>query len=191
MTQWIESLKRSPSILFGIVALIVCCAVGLLRTDQLTQLSSLEAELNARLDKISFNIKHSENIESDTQRLREIIEIVDERLFIEDERSTNIDFFYSFEDRLDITISEVNQLERGDIRYSEDGPDTLARYSVVYYEINVNGSFHEILRFLYEIYQIDPIIRISGLQIGTDFGNSDATTGVLSAQIRAAVLAAK
>ena len=85
---------------------------------------------------------------------------------------------------------EVDQLKKSNVRFSEDGPDNLKHYSVVNYDITVSGSFHEIVRLLYEIYQIDSIMRVSDFQIdaATDSGsNSDK----LSAEIRIAVLAAK
>ena len=190
MSELVENLKKNPSILFGVVALVVCFGVGFLRTNQLTKLSDLEAELNAKLDKISLNIKHSKNIEPDTQKLEELVGAIDERLFIAEERSTNIDFFYSFEDKLDIVISEVDQLEGSVVRFSGNGPDKLKLYSVVSYDITVSGSFHEILRFLYEIYQTDPIMRVSDFQIDATAGR-DGTPGKLSASVRIAVLAAK
>jgi hypothetical protein len=115
---------------------------------------------------------------------------IDERLFIAEERATNIDFFYSFEDKLDIVISEVDQLEGSALRFSGNGPDALKLYSVVNYEITVGGSFHEILRFLYEIYQIDPIMRVSDFQIDATAGSGSAPDK-LSASVRIAVLAAK
>ena len=190
MNQIVENLKKNPSILFGIVALVIILTVGFLRFNQLTELSVLESELNLQLDRINANIKHSENIEQDTQKLKALVETIDERLFIAEERSTNIDFFYSFEDKLDILISEVDQLERKNIRFSKGGPDSLKLYSVINYEITVEGSFHEILRFLYEIYQTDNIMRISDFQINTTTDRAEASS-ILSAEVRVAVLAAK
>ena len=169
--------------------MVVCGAIGLLRANQLTELSDLETELNTKLDKISLNAKYSENIEQDTEKLKELVEMINKRLFIVDERSTNIDFFYSFEDKLDVVISEVEQLEKGSVRFLKDGPDELKNYSVINYDITVSGSFHEIVRLLYEIYQIDSIMRVSDFQIDATT-DKDSTSSRLSAEIRVAVLAA-
>lgn len=188
MNQLVENLKNNPSILIGIVALVICLGFGFLRSNQLTELSLAESELNTKLDKINFNVRNSENIEEDIQQLEGLKSAIDERLFIGEERSTNIDFFYSFEEKLDITISEVNQLERGNSRYSGEGPDELKLYSVVDYSITVSGTFHELLRFLYEIYQIDTIARVTKYEI---YSAINGKTDELSAKVQVAVLATK
>lgn len=190
MSQFIENLKKNPSLLFGIVILIVCGGVGVLRANQLSKLSSQEAELNAKLDKIKLNIKHSANIEQDIQKLNELVGTIDERLFIGEERSTNIDFFYSFEERLNIVISEVKQLAESNVRFSKDGSDELKLYSVVDYDVTVSGSFYEILRFLYEIHRIDSIMRVSDFQIDVT-GDRSGESGKLLAKVRISVLATK
>lgn len=190
MSQFTENLKKNPALLVGIVILIILGGVGVLRANQLSKLSGQEADLNAKLDKIKSNIKHSANIEQDIQKLNELVGSIDERLFVGEERSTNIDFFYSFEERLDIVISEVKQLEASNARFSEDGPDELKLYSVVDYDVTVNGSFHEILRFLYEIHRIDSIMRVSDFQIDVT-GDKSVEPSKLLAKVRVSVLATK
>jgi hypothetical protein len=190
MSQLADNLKKNPSIPLGVVVLVVCGVIGFFRANHLTELSDLETELNAKLDKINSNVKQSENIEQDTQKLEEFVEIIDERLFVADERSMNIDFFYSFEDKLDIVISEVDQLEEKNARFSEDGPSKLKNYSVINYNVTVSGSFREIVRLLYEIQQVDHIMRVSDFQINTT-NDRDDNTDRLSAEIKVAVLATK
>ena len=191
MNSIIDHLKRSPVVIFGLVALVVCIGFGLLRSNQIKKLSALETELNAKLDTMRLNVNNSENIQSDIETLEGLLSAVDERLFISEERSTNIDFFYSFEEKLDIKISEVKQLEGTNPRYSPEGPNKLKLYTVIDYSITVSGTFHEILRFLYEIYQIDTIARVTEFKIDTNYSNSESDPGALSAEIKVAVLAVK
>lgn len=190
MSQFAENLKKNPSLLLGVFILVVCLAFGFLRASQLAKLSVAEADLNTKLDKISLNIKHSEKIDEDIQKLSELVGAIEERLFVGEERSTNIDYFYSFEEKLDIVISEVEQLDDSRGKFAEDGPHRLELYSVINYDIRVNGSFREVLRFLYEIYQIDSIMRVSEFQIDSS-NNKGSETNELSAKVRVAVLARK
>ena len=190
MSQFIENLKKDPLLLAGVVIFAVCLIFGLFRTNQLTKLSATEADLNTKLDKIGLNKKYSEKIDQDIQSLKELVDTVDERLFVGEERSMNIDSFYSFEEKLDIVISEVKQLERNRARFAKEGPDELKLYSVVDYDVTVNGSFHEILRFVYEIYRADSIMRVSDFEIDATTRISDRTDK-LWAKIRVAVLATK
>ena len=190
MSQFVGNLKENPSFLVGFAILLACLIFGIIRSNQLTRLSVAEAELNTKLDKISFNIKNSEGIDQDIEALEELVGNIDERLFVSEERSTNIDYFYSFEKSLNIVISEVEQSEESSTRFSKDGPDELKLYSVVDYNITVNGSFHEILRFMYEIYQNDSIMRVSDFQMNATTDKNSESSELL-AKVRVAVLATK
>ena len=188
MNQLVEHLKKNPSLLAGILALILVGGFGLLRASQLTKLSQSEADLKIELDKMNSNVKHSKNIESDTQVLKTLVDSMENRLFVGEEQATNINFFYSLEDDLDIVISEVKQLEQTNPRFSEDGPDELKLHSVISYSITLNGAFQEILRFFYEIYQIDFIMRITDFEINAGY-EDDNRADQLEAKVRIAVLA--
>ena len=190
MSQFLRSLKKDSSFLVGFIILLVFLVFGLLRSSQLKKLSVAEADLSAKLDKINFNTKHSKGVDQDIESLKELVGNIDERLFVGEERSTNIDYFYSFEKSLNIVISEVEQSEESSLRFAKDGPDQLKLYSVVDYNITVNGSFHEILRFMYEIYQNESIMRASDFQIDAVTGKN-SESGKLLAKVRVAVLATK
>lgn len=188
MNQMINNFKKSPSILIGAVVLLICVGFVFFRANQLTKLSAREADLIMKLDTISRNVKNSQNIELNIQELEDLVDTINERLFIAEERSTNIDLFYSFEERLDIKISEVKQQDNLNSRFTEKGPDELKLYSVIDYSITVSGTFKEIVRFLYEIYQIEAIARVTEFQV--EAGDME-DSGNLSAKINVAVLAQK
>lgn len=160
----------------------------MLRANQLSRFAAKEAELINQMDTINENQKKSQNIEQDIQELDAWVASINERLFVEEERAINIDFFYSFEERLDVLISEVKQLEEKNSRYAKNGLDELKLYSVVTYSITVNGSFREVLRFLYEIQQVESIMRVTDFQIDST-GKNDSGSGKLIAKLRVAVLA--
>lgn len=188
MNRFIEDFKKSPSFLIGIVMLIICIGFAFVRSNQLTELAAIEADLVQELDTISLNVKNSKDIEQDIQKLENMVNTIDERLFAVEERSANIDFFYSLEERLDVRISEVRQLNAANPRFSQKGPDRLKLYSVIDYSITVNGTFSEVLRVLYEIYQIEAIARVTEFEV--DASNVEGSDD-LSATIKVAVLAQK
>lgn len=188
MALIIEKLKQNLWLSIGISVILICGVVNLLRANQLSRFAAREAELINQMDTINENKKKSQNIEQDIQELNASVASINERLFAEEERAINIDFFYSFEERLNVLISEVKQLEEKNPRYTKNGLDELKLYSVVTYSITVNGSFQEILRFLYEIQQVESIMRVTDFQIdGT--GKNDSESGKLIAKLRVAVLA--
>lgn len=188
MVLIIEKLKQNVWLSVGILVILICGVVNLLRANQLSRFAAKEAELINQMDTINENQKKSQNIEQDIQELDAWVASINERLFVEEERAINIDFFYSFEERLDVLISEVKQLEEKNSRYAKNGLDELKLYSVVTYSITVNGSFREVLRFLYEIQQVESIMRVTDFQIDST-GKNDSGSGKLIAKLRVAVLA--
>ena len=190
MNLIIEKLKQNPWLSVGIVVILFCGGVTWLRADQLNRLADRENELVNQLETFRENIKHSNNIEQDIEDLQACVASIEERLFVEEERAINIDFFYSFEERFNILISEVKQLDEINPRFAKDGLDELKLYSVVMYSIALNGSFQEVTQFLYEIYQHESIMRITDFQIDLMDGN-DRESEKLTAKLRIAVLAKK
>jgi len=188
MNLIVEHIKKHPFLLVSSLVLIVLISIGLARSSHLAQLSDLKTELEIELNKINSNVKYSKDIEQDNQALEKIVNSINEHLFISDEQATNIDFFYSFEDSVDIAISEVKQVSRANPRYSDKGPDGLKIYSVIDYDITINGTFKNILRFFYEIHLIDNIMKVADVQIQINSQGDDQNSNLI-ANIRVTVLA--
>jgi len=175
MSELTNIFREHKAMVVGTIVLLIGGIFAFLRAGQVAQMSDLEMELNSELDKINLNSKHAESIYQDTLTLEGCVDSIEERLFVGEERSTNIDFFYSFEEKLNITISEVKQLESDNARFSKGGPDAMKLYSTVSYNITLGGTFQEILRFLYEIHQIDSIMRVTELEIDVPSNRSPDT----------------
>lgn len=188
MNLIIEKLKQNPRLLIGLLIALFCVGLTWLRANQLNQLTARENELISELEIIRNNVKYSKNIEQDIQDLDAHVASIKERLFVEEERAININFFYKFEEKLDILISEVNQLDEKNRRFAVEGPDGLKRYSVIMYSMILKGTFEETMKFLYEIYQLETIMRVTGFQIDAA-SNDDGKNRKLIAKLRIAVLA--
>ena len=187
MNQIVDQLKRYPIAVVAAVILILCLGVGFLRGDVVDELSTQETELVTRLGTINENVKNSNNLEQDAATLEGYVASIDERLFNRRARSINTAFFYSFEDKTKILISDVNQLSSEDPALVKGGPHELKLYSGISYEISASGTFQEILGFIYEIYKANALMRVADLQLDT--AERSATPGVLSARLRVIVLA--
>jgi hypothetical protein len=186
----VDKLKQYPVAVIGALVLILCVGVVFLRSGVVDELSAQEADLIARIRTINENVKNSKNLEQDVEVLMGHVASIDERLFSRSERSINTNFFYSFEDRLDIHISDVNQLTAEDPALMKGGAKELSLYSGIIYDITVRGTFQEILGFLYEIQKVDTLMRVADFQVANDTDN-EAVPGSLLAKLRVAVLAEK
>lgn len=188
MNQVVDQLKRYPIAVVAAVIVILCLGVGFLRGGVVEELSTQETELVARLRTINENVKNSKNLEQDAEALEGYVASIDERLFNRRARSINTAFFYSFEDKTDILISDVNQLSTEDPALIKGGPHELKLYSGISYEISASGTFQQILGFIYEIYKANSLMRVADLQLDVSKGQSGAP-GALFARLRVIVLA--
>lgn len=190
MNVIIDKLRDYPIAVVGALVFIVCVAVVFVRGDVVPELSVQETELIARLRTINDNVVDSKDLEQDAESLLSYVASIDERLFNRNERSINTAFFYSYEDKLDIIISNVSQLTDEDPALIKDGPNELSLHSGIVYEIRVDGTFQEILEFMYEIQQADALMRIANFEVyaSTAVG---AAPGTLSAKLHVVVLAEK
>ena len=190
MNVIIDKLRDYPIAVVGALVFIVCVAVVFVRGDVVPELSVQETELIARLRTINDNVIDSKDLEQDAESLLSYVASIDERLFNRNERSINTAFFYSYEDKLDIIISNVSQLTDEDPALIKGGPNELSLHSGIVYEIRVDGTFQEILKFMYEIQQADALMRIANFEVyaSTAVG---AAPGTLSAKLHVVVLAEK
>ncbi|MFQ3223930.1 MAG: hypothetical protein ACI8Z5_000169 [Lentimonas sp.] len=187
MSQFMDKLKQYPVAVVGVIVLLLCAGIALLRSGVVDELTIQEDELQARIGTIDRNVRNSKNLEQDVAALDAYVALIDERLFNRKQRSVNTNFFYSFEDTLDILISDVNQMAAEDPSLIKGGPNELKLYSGVSYEIRVDGSFQEILGFLYEIHNADALMRVAKCEVGV--AGSASAPGYLSAKLRVVVLA--
>ena len=190
MNVIIDKLRDYPIAVVGALVFIVCVAVVFVRGDVVPELSVQETELIARLRTINDNVIDSKDLEQDAESLLSYVASIDERLFNRNERSINTAFFYTYEDKLDIIISNVSQLTDEDPALIKGGPNELSLHSGIVYEIRVDGTFQEILEFMYEIQQADALMRIANFEVyaSTAVG---AAPGTLSAKLHVVVLAEK
>jgi len=190
MNLIIDKLRDYPIAVIGALVFVGCVAVVFVRGDVVADLSVQETELIARIQTINKNVIASKNLEQDVESLLGYVATIDERLFNRNERSINTAFFYSFENKLDIIISNVSQLTDEDPALIKGGPNELSLHSGIVYEIRVDGTFQEILGFMYEIQKADALMRITNFEVYVSTAQG-AAPGTLSAKLRIVVLAEK
>lgn len=185
----IEKIKQYPVALACGVILALFVLISFTRSSVVSELTVQEAELNSRLRTIEENIKNSKNLKEDKETIDAMVDQVNSLLFNPYERAININFFYGLEDRSGVVISNIAQLPDPDAIYAEKGARKLNLYSTLVYNINVNGSFSNILRFLYELDRVDPIIRVADFYVARE--QEELGGASVDARLRVLVLAKK
>lgn len=185
----IEKIKQYPVAVVSGTILLLFTVVFIIRGGVISELTVQESDLNARLRIIEENIKNAKNLKEDTEAATAMVDQIEKLLFNRYERAININFFYGIEDDAGVVISNIAQLPDPDSIYTDKGPRKLEHYSTTVYNISVNGTFSNILRFLYELDRVDPIIRVADFNVSRekeDFGGAS-----VDARLRVLVLAKK
>ena len=190
MNQILDKLKQYPVAVLGVLAILLCVGAIVLRGGAVDELTVKEEEVSSRLRIINGNIKNSKNLEEDVAALDVYVAAINGRVFHREQRSMNTDFFYSFEDELDILISDVSQMAAVDVALDKGGPNELKLYSAISYDVKVEGSFKEILEFLHEIHSVDALLRVAEFEVKAVDGQG-ATPGKLAAKLRIVAFASK
>lgn len=183
-----DKLKQYPIAVISVVLLIAFGVIIFLRAGIASELSLQESDLNSRIRTIEENLKNSNNIEQDTEDLGVIVNKIESSLFDRYERAINISFFYEFEDKADVVISNINQLPQPDPIYEEKGARKLELHSTLVFNITLSGSFKSVLKFLNEIDRVDPLMRVADFQVsrGGEVGGDS-----VDARLRVIVMAKK
>lgn len=190
MNQIMQKLKQYPIAILGVVVLLVCVGFIFLRGGVVEELTTKEEELTGRLRTISSNVKNSKDLEKHVEMVDTYVASIDERLFSRKQRAINTDYFYSFEDDLDILISDVNQNSAEDASLIAGGPNELKLYSAISYDVQVSGRFQDLLEFLYEIDNADALMRVAEYEVSAAMAPASSVAG-LAAKLRIVVLAEK
>lgn len=160
-----DKLRQYPLAVLCAVIIVVCALVIFLRGGVLSELSVQESDLTSRIRTINENVENSKNLKQDTEELAIMVEKMNSLLFDRYERAVNISFFYEFEERAGVVISNISQLPQPDPIYSDGGPRKLDLHSTLVFNMTLSGSFSNVLTFLYEIDRAEPIIRVADFQV--------------------------
>lgn len=184
-----DKLKEYPlAIVCGLV-ILVCIALHFIRGGVIDSFQTREFELNGRLRLIEKNKLHSQGIAEELEHLEATLEPMDERLFMRDQSALNTNFFYAYEDELDVTVISVSQLAGLEPLTSKGGPYELKEHSAIMFEVTVEAAYSGILSFLDKMNADQPFMRVAELQLSES--NSAVYGKATTARIRVHVLAHK
>ena len=154
------------------------------------ELEVKETDLSLRIRTMDQNVINANGLKADLEAMEAHVEQLEGRLFDRDQRAININFFYDLEDRLDIRLLNINQVPAEYPLYAAKGPRALKLHSTITYNISLNGSFQRIVEFLNELTRVEPLIRVTDINM-TRGDDRAAGGGGLDARISLIVLAEK
>ena len=186
----LQQVKKYPIAVVSTVILLLLLVLIYLRADLAPSLHEVESELRSSLEVIQKNERKSRGLEADLLALDELVAQMPDHIFVLSERALNTNFFYGFEDQVNVLITEVKPVGADCPILSKGGPNALSLYSVLVYEVNIQAGFNDFLEFLYLIHSSDRFMRVSSFQL-TESRDPSITSQVFGARVRVVVLAEK
>ena len=130
-------------------------------TDFQDKLPALEKEWK----NMQTNIERSANLEVDIELLEAGLETINSRLMDVEDVAINYDFFYALEEQAGVVLKQFSQ---GTATEGEDlpiGRDGLRNFSVIPYDVAMDGTLPQILKFLDLLDRQEHIVRLNQLNI--------------------------
>ena len=160
----LAKIKQYPIAVGGGVLVLVMLVLLYFRGGNVPALNERYDQLKAEIAVISANRDHAAGLEEDVEAVNALLETVDDELLVRDQRAINVNFFYELEESMPVRLISVNQLDPA----PEGGrgpkpPNALTHYEVVTFTLVAEGTFEEMLNFLYELRTGDKLLKVRDL----------------------------
>lgn len=182
-----EYLKKNYIVAICAIVTVVCLGVYFVRNDQITRLAADSDDLSVRHSRILKNLKFASNIEGDLEEIKVMKSDSESRLFLPEDLATNQRYFYQIETSTGVEMSSLQQVmkplpegkqNKKARRKAENSP-----YQEIVYDMNIEGTYVEILAFLREIEGGSAFSVLDGMSVI----NSKKTLGDSKVEMRLSV----
>lgn len=175
----LAKLKKNYVIAASGAVVLVCLVVHFVRNEQITRMEADYDDLDVRRSRILKNMKYGAELEPDLAEMKEMMSEVEKRLFLPSDLATNQRYFYQLESATGVTITGLQQI----VRPPPAGKDNKkarklaarAKYQAIVYDMNVSGTYEQIIAFLRELEGGDAFACVDGFSIIQNKGKGGAS----------------
>ncbi|MGJ8640835.1 MAG: hypothetical protein ACSHYA_15705 [Opitutaceae bacterium] len=189
MSVAIDYIKRYPLVIVSLAVLMFSVITGFVRGGIIEELESQEIDVDGRASVIEKNKVSASGLSEDLAMLEKQVASINERTLDPNKRAQNTNFFYAFEDEVDVLITSVNQLTNVNSAFKKGGARELKEFTPISYDIALEGTFVNLLAVMYKLHDAKILMRITDFQISE--ANRSAISGALSAKFNVVALARK
>jgi hypothetical protein len=185
----IGKVRQYPLAVVCLVVFVAMTVVIFVRGDVVDGLHVREQDLSDRLAVIKSNQDNAPGLQEQVEAIESKVAAFKARLFDREQRAINTDFFYNLENVSDVRILEVAQTAAEDPATAGGGPHELKLHDVIVFSVSIEGTFPEIVDFLYRLHRVEPFVRVADFDMRASRGARDSPDGPLAARLRVLVLA--
>lgn len=161
-------LKKYPLAIVCFLISVGCGVFIFIRGDRSSELTEKEDSLTTRLRVIERNQRNAVDMENQLEQVKTAVADMQSRLFSQEERAVNANFFYGMESAFGVRITSINQQAGGYAFYNKGGIHELKRSSTMVYNLSLSGQLPGILSFVHQLTQMEPFMRVANLQLATE-----------------------
>ena len=174
--------KNYASTISGIVVL-VCLGVYFVREGQIKRLSADFDDLSIRRTRMLKNFKYAAGLTEDLASAKSMLKETENRLFHPGDLAGNQRYFYQLESATHVKLQNLQQIieqPNGSKRDKMAAKRAAkSKYQEITYEMNVTGTYEEVVGFLRHLEGGSAFYRIEGFTIGPIRGpETEAAVGM-------------
>jgi len=158
----IAKIKQYPIAVGGVVFILVIGAAFFLRKSKTPELEGQREKLENQWNAMQINTGQSSEIAQDMEKVSEYSTEVNSRLMVRDAKALNQQYFYELEEQTGLTLSLLSQSDTPPPLRPKPGKPNITLYSPIEFSVNVEGTFSEVLDFLYRLEHGKYFTRIEG-----------------------------
>lgn len=148
---------------------LVCLCVYIVRGDQITRQAADYDDLSVRSTRILKNLKYASDIEADLEVVRTTMNDVESRLFSPEDLATNQRYFYKAESVAGVDMTSIQQIIKplpdGKLNKKSRKEAENSKFQEIIYEMDVQGTYVELLSFIREIEGGSAFSILEGLSV--------------------------
>lgn len=175
----LATLKKNYIIAASGAVVLACFAVHFVRNEQITRMEADYDDLSVRRSRILKNMKFGDQLEPDLAKMKEMMGEIEKRLFLPSDLATNQRYFYQLESATGVTISGLQQIVKpppsGKATKKARKLAARAKYQAIVYDMNVSGSYEQIVAFLRELEGGDAFACVDGFSVIQHRGKAESS----------------
>ncbi|MFA5257162.1 MAG: hypothetical protein WC360_03340 [Opitutales bacterium] len=162
----IRMLRQYPLVVASVLVSALLVVALVLRNDSLAALDAQMQQAQDRRESINRNSRYSITLADDLARLDEYQRRIDTALVEPQNKASNLAYFYELGSLCNVAVKRVEQKEPPQpVGDKKNFKPEFKSFAPIIFDIGVDGSFADIVRFLGKLKQDRFLVRIDKLNI--------------------------
>lgn len=144
-------LRQYPIAVGAGVAALILAAFAYFRAGTVPELTARESSLSSEAALMDRNVTQSVGLSEHVEKMRTVVATIQERLMESEQKAINYQYLYDLEQASKVRITAMAQNDVVTDARQRGGKPTPSHYIGIPFNMSVQGSFGEVMEFLYRL----------------------------------------